>query len=211
MKGIVRFLTICLSFLLVLALIAGFMAYDSGKNASKDIFSSEDFLNKLSTQQLNKVKLPDGDIEKIINSSLSSYNKSKFSYSGCSVIMYPDNKAYIKLYLKDKATGFPTSFSFDLNFTYVNNIMNISVSKAYIGKLPLPNGVLKLLLKQNVDRFKNNNSVVKDIDVSNLTIKLDLNSTLLKNQKILTIKNISSESHNIILELSINMNIKLMP
>ena len=211
MKAIFKLLSICVIFFLIFFIIAGFMTYDSGKNASKDIFSSEDFLNKLSTQQLNKVKLPDGDIEKIINSFLSSYNKSKFTYSGCNVVIYPDNKAYIKLYLKDKATGFSTTFSSDLNFTYVNNIMNISISKAYIGKLPVPRGVLKLLLKQNVDRIKNSNSVVKDIDVSNLTIKLDLNSSLLKNQKILTIKNVSSESHNIILELSINMNIKLMP
>lgn len=211
MKKIVKFFSICLIFLLVLALIAGFMTYESDENASKDIFSSEDILNKLSTQQLNKVKLSDGDIENIINSSLSSYNKSSFSYNGCNVIMYPDNKAYIKLYLKDKATGFPTSISFDLNFTYVNNIMIISISKAYIGKLSLPQGVLKLILKQNVDRFKNSISAIKDVDINNLTIKLDLNSLLSKNQKILTIKNITSESHNIILDLSINMNINLMP
>ena len=63
MKGIVKFFTICIIFLLVLFLIGGCMAYESNKNASKGIFSSEDILTKLSTQKLNQVKLSDGDIE----------------------------------------------------------------------------------------------------------------------------------------------------
>jgi len=200
MKRLVKFLVFCLIFFLI---FAGFMAYDSDKNAYKDIFSSEYILNKLNIQQLNQVKLSDKDIENIINSSLSSYNNSIFLFNGCNAIIYPNNKTFIKLYLKNKATGFPTSVSFNFNFKYINKYMNISITKAYIGKLPIPLNVLRLLVKYNITRLENINSAIKGIDANNLTIDLDLNS-LISQKQIFTIKNISSENHNIILYLSFN-------
>jgi len=204
MKGIAKFISICLIFLLVLFLIGGGMAYESNKNASKGIFSSEDILTKLSTQQLNQVKLSDGNIESIINSYLSSYKSTKFSFTGCNVSMYPDNIAFIKLYLKDKATGFTTSVSLNFNFLYIDENMDITITKASIGKLPVPLSVLKLYVKRNIGRLENSNSAIKGIDSNNLTIKLDINSILAKKQRILTIKSMSSESNSIILNLAIN-------
>jgi len=180
------------------------VAYENDKNASKVIFTSDDILTKLSTQQLNQVELSDSDVEGIINSSLSSYNSSKFTFSGSNVIIYPNDAALIKLYLKDNATGFPTSVSLNFNFTYINGVMDISITKASIGKLPVPLSVLRLYLNRNVSRLENSNSAIKGIDASNLRIQLDLNSLLAKKQKLLIIKSMSSESNKLILNLSIN-------
>lgn len=200
MKRLVKFLAFCLILFLI---FAGFMAYDSDKNAYKNHFSSEYILNKLNIQQLTQIKLSDKDIENIINSSLSSYNNSNFLFSGCNAIIYPNNKTFIKLYMKNKATGFPTSVSFNFNFTYINKYMNINITKVSIGKLPIPLSALRLLAKDNIARLENINSAIKYIDVRNLTIDLDLNS-LISQKQIFTIKNISSENHNIILDLSFN-------
>jgi len=82
--------------------------------------------------------------------------------------------------------------------------MDISITKASIGKLPLPLSILRLYLKQNISKLENGNSAIKDIDASNLRIQLDLNSLLAKKQKLLIIKSMSSESNNLILNLSIN-------
>ena len=204
MKSIGKFFSICIIFLLVLFLIGGGVAYENDKNASKVIFTSDDILTKLSTQQLNQVKLSDSDVEGIINSSLSSYNSSKFTLNGNNVIIYPNNAALIKLYLKDNAIGFSTSVSLSFNFTYITEVMDISITKASIGKLPLPLSILRLYLKQNISKLENGNSAIKDIDASNLMIQLDLNSLLAKKQKLLIIKSMSSESNNLILNLSIN-------
>jgi hypothetical protein len=205
MKRLVKFLVFVLVFLLALSIFAGFMTYDSDKNASKDIFSSQDLLNKISIQKLNRVKLAGSGVENIINSSFSSYNNSKISYSGCNVIIYPDNKAFIKLYLKNKVNGFPTSVSFNIDFTFSDGYLNISITKASFGKLPVPRSVLRLLVKNNKAKLENISSTISDIDSSNLSFKLDLNSLVSRKQKIFIIKNISTESNNIILDLSINL------
>ena len=83
--------------------------------------------------------------------------------------------------------------------------MNISITKASIGKLPLPLSVLSSFAKDKVSSFENNNSAIKEIDATNLIIKLDLNSVVSQNQNIFTIKNVSSESNNLILDLSANI------
>lgn len=202
MKRRVKFIFFCLVILLIFTVV---MAYDNNKNVSNNSVSSEDILNKLSNQQGSQVKISNTDIQGIIDSSLISYNNSKFSFSGSSVTINPDNKGIIKIYLKDSVVGFPTSVSFNFNFTYVNNYMNISITKASIGKIPVPLSILRSFVKKNISKLENISSAIKDIDTSNLTVKLDLNSLIAQNQNIFTINKISSESNNIIFDLSINI------
>lgn len=205
MKRLMKFIVIILIFLLTLSIFTGFMTYDSGKNASNNTFSSEDLINKLSIQKVNRVKLSGSGVENAINSSFSSYNNSKFLYNGCSVVIYPNNKVFAKLYFTSKANGFKTSISFNFDFTFINEKMNIKITNVSVGKLGVPHGVLSYIVKNNTAKIKNISNTVTDVDASNLTFTLDLNSLISQNQKIFTIKNMSSESDNLILDLSINL------
>ena len=205
MKRLIKFIVIILIFLLALSIFAGFMTYDNGKNASKDTFSSEDLISKLSIQKINRVKLSDSGAANIVNSSFGSYSNSKLLYTGCNVIIYPGNKAFIKLYFSNKTNGFKTSLSLNFDFTFTNGNMTIKITKASIGKLPVPTSVLSYIVKNNLVKLNNISSKVTDIDANNLTFKLDLNSLISQSQKIFTIKDMSSESHNLILDLSINL------